>query len=351
MSLAKQFVVVGAGVVGLTTALELKSRHPSSNVIIIAKELPGDSSPMYASAWAGGNWISCATDNGREEEWDRITYLKFKELTEGHPHCGIEKMTIRSIYDDDIDKVGLLSVGTNRIWYDDLAGGIRFLPHETLPEGAQFGFDVDTFVIDVQRYLPWLQAESLKKDIGIRRVIVDDLGDVKTMFPEVYAIFNCTGLGSYTLGGVKDSNLYPSKGQTFLVQAPPEGVSKMYYRSNLRLGASNSYIFPRGQHGGVILGGCRLNGNWDKTFDTVLGESIKRKCCALAPELGKPEDLKIISENVGFRPNRKGGNRLEMERKYGVVVIHNYGAGGAGYQASWGLAKKAVDLLPTKANL
>lgn len=75
----------------------------------------------------------------------------------------------------------------------------------------------------------------------------------------------------------------------------------MYYRSSLRLGSYNSYIFPRGKHGGVILGGCRLDGNWDENFDTELGESIKRKCCALAPELGRPEDLRIIKESVGFR--------------------------------------------------
>ena len=30
-------------------------------------------------------------------------------------------------------------------------------------------------------------------------------------------------------------------------------------------------------------------------------EIIKRKCCALVPQLGKPEDLKIIKHGVGLR--------------------------------------------------
>lgn len=157
MPTPKTFVVVGAGVVGLTTALEIKARYASSNVTIIAKDLPGDSSPSYASAWAGGNWISCATDNGREEDWDRATYSKFKDLVQKHPHCGVYGMELRSIYDDDIDKVGVLSAGTNKIWYDDIVGGLRFLAPGELPEGAKFGFDVNTFVIDVQRYLPWYE--------------------------------------------------------------------------------------------------------------------------------------------------------------------------------------------------
>lgn len=33
--------------------------------------------------------------------------------------------------------------------------------------------------------------------------------------------------------------------------------------------------------------------------------------------------------------SRKGGARIEKEKLNGKVVVHNYGAGGAGYQASW----------------
>lgn len=33
--------------------------------------------------------------------------------------------------------------------------------------------------------------------------------------------------------------------------------------------------------------------------------------------------------------SRKGGARLERERIGQALIIHNYGAGGTGYQASW----------------
>ncbi|CAG9985016.1 unnamed protein product, partial [Clonostachys byssicola] len=339
------YVVLGAGVVGLTTALELKRQYPSRNVLVLARDLPGDSAPTYASAWAGGNWISSATDNGPQEEWDRVTYLKFQELAKTHPECGIEAMDLRSVYEDDIENVDLLSQTTNKIWYNDLVGGIRYLPKEELPQGTKFGFEVSTFVINVQKYLPWLQAEAAKLGIELRRAIIDDLSEIPGQLPTTSAIFNCTGLGSLTLKGVEDQDVYPAKGQVYLVEAPPSGISKMYFRSSQRLGSHSTHVFPRGKDGGVILGGCRLNGDSNEEFDSAIGQSIKERCCALVPELGRPEDLRIIKQGVGFRPSRINGARIELERKYGVKVIHNYGAGGSGYQASWGMAKAAVDLL------
>lgn len=91
------------------------------------------------------------------------------------------------------------------------------------------------------------------------------------------------------------------QGQVYLVEAPPGGISRMYFRSGQRLATDNTHVFPRGKDGGVILGGCRIDRTWDDRFDPEIGESIKRRCCALVPELGKPEDLKIIKQGVGFR--------------------------------------------------
>ena len=49
----------------------------------------------------------------------------------------------------------------------------------------------------------------------------------------------------------------------------------------------------------------------------------------LAPELtgGKGvEALDVVAHNVGLRPSRYGGPRLESERLAGVgLIIHNYG--------------------------
>lgn len=153
--MSSSYIILGAGVIGLTTALELRSRYPRSTITIIARFLPGDRDATYTSPWAGANWLSVATDNGRQESWDRITYLKFKELALRTAEVGVYDMPITAIYDSVIEEAGVLSQGTGKIWYDELVGGVRMLEGSELPEGAKFGCDLETFVVDTQVYLPW----------------------------------------------------------------------------------------------------------------------------------------------------------------------------------------------------
>jgi len=346
-----QYVVLGAGVAGLTTALELKHRHPSAHVIIAAKYIPGDLNIQYTSPWAGANWLSTATDNGRQEEWDAVTYRKFNELAKSTPESGVQTMDIRAIFDSEKEDAGILSQGTGKVWYEKLVGGLRPIPDAELPAGAKFGFELSTFVINVQSYLPWLYVTALKAGVDVRRAFYDDIRKVFQAFPSAKAFFNCTGIGSYNLKGVEDHKLYPTLGQVMLVESPSTPIEQMYFRSPKRTHSDISHVFPRGRYGGVIIGGCRRDGVWEAEPDMEFAEDIKRRACALCPGLGKPEELKVIKHGVGLRPSRKGGARLEKEKIDGSLVIHNYGAGGAGYQSSWGMAKEAVDLLSNGARL
>ena len=52
------YIILGAGVVGLTTALELGDRFPHAEITIVAKHVPGDRTVEYCSPWAGANWCS-----------------------------------------------------------------------------------------------------------------------------------------------------------------------------------------------------------------------------------------------------------------------------------------------------
>jgi len=216
-----------------------------------------------------------------------------------------------------------------------------------------------------------LQGEVMKQGIQIYRRTYDDIRELIKDYPSAKAIFNCTGLGSYHLKGVEDKLLYPTRGQVMLVENPREPMTRqyeqagpikvgekakapltrMYFRSPQRVNKDTTYVFPRLPGGGVILGGCRVDNDWSGDVDLDFAEDIRRRCCVLAPELGKPEDLKVLAHGVGLRPSRKGGARVERTVLDGAVLIHNYGAGGAGYQASWGMAKTAVDLLEQSSRL
>jgi glycine/D-amino acid oxidase-like deaminating enzyme len=107
------------------------------------------------------------------------------------------------------------------------------------------------------------------------------------------------------------------------------------------------YVVPRPGSGTTILGGCKQVGNWSVEVDQELNERIVAgmKKFGLADELrGEDGQFEILSYQVGFRPGRKGGPRVEIEGE-GVWVLHNYGHAGGGYQNSVGCAEEVVRLL------
>ena len=108
------------------------------------------------------------------------------------------------------------------------------------------------------------------------------------------------------------------------------------------------YVMARAAGGGTVLGGCTQKGNWESQYDPNLATRIMTRCVDLCPQLtgGKGiEHLDIVRHGVGLRPFREGGARIEKERIDGTWVVHNYGHGGGGYQASYGCAKVAVVLV------
>lgn len=66
-------IVLGSGVIGLTTAITILEADPIHPVHIIASRLPDDPShPEYASACAGAHHLSFAADDDeRQARWDR----------------------------------------------------------------------------------------------------------------------------------------------------------------------------------------------------------------------------------------------------------------------------------------
>jgi hypothetical protein len=56
-----------------------------------------------------------------------------------------------------------------------------------------------------------LQGEAKRQGIEIRRGSFESLDELFTAFPSANAYFNCTGLGAYSLKGVQDKNVYPTR--------------------------------------------------------------------------------------------------------------------------------------------
>ena len=164
--------------------------------------------------------------------------------------------------------------------------------------------------------------------------------------PHVDVVVNCTGLMASRLGGVEDKTVVAARGQIVLVRNEAPAMLNV---SSTDDGPDEAcYIMTRAAGGGTILGGTYQKGNTDSQVDPNQAIRIMKRAVAMCPELtgGKGiEHLDIIRHGVGLRPVRKKGTRIEKERIDGLWVVHNYGAGGAGYQSSYGCAEAAAELV------
>lgn len=177
-------------------------------------------------------------------------------------------------------------------------------------------------------------------------------------------IVNCTGLSSKSLGGVLDNKLYPARGQVVVVRNDPgpmvgmsgtdDGEDEALYIMTRAAGKTRDYAYTwwikaKFAGGGTILGGSYQKHNWDPLPDPNLANRIMRRAIEISPQLvGKGQGidgLDIVRHGVGLRPLREGGPRIEKDQVDGVKIVHNYGHGGFGYQASYGCAMAAISLI------
>ena len=141
---------------------------------------------------------------------------------------------------------------------------------------------------------------------------------------DIVAIINATGLGSLKLLG--DETMYPIRGQTVLVKGVL-GTGGLVTRLGKNKGKTIA-IMPRQQENVTVVGVTREEGSWDVTEDTRTTAKLVEK----AGEVVDVAGVKVLHAQIGLRPARRGGARVEVERvgKEEKFVIHAYGHAGAG---------------------
>ncbi|KAJ1735486.1 hypothetical protein LPJ72_001851 [Coemansia sp. Benny D160-2] len=362
MSSKQRVVVVGAGVIGLTTAVKLQESGRYS-VTVVAEHTPSEivqgmkMSSEWASPWAGAHWRPWSSnDNFSLQEKELSTFRELMALAESNPETGINKVVGIDLF-ESLD-------GGEKPWHADAISDACEIAIESLPDGVVYGVEYTTLVIDVPKYLVYLMNQLTAQGVRIVERRINDISEAVEVATESGdalqlpnpIVVNCTGLGSLALGGVNDKKLYPIRGQTLLVRAPDAK------RTITRVGKPLGYVIPRCD-GTVIIGGTAERHSWDTLPSNDTTETILRGALDLEPALvakdsadlsveDKVADLqsRIISVNVGFRPMRDGGVRLENEvittNNHGnVQTVHCYGHGGFGYQSSLAYAKAVVELV------
>jgi len=302
-------LVVGAGVVGLTTAIALAEAGMATRVLAAA---PPEQTTSFV---AGAIWGPTRTSGSpRVHEWAQVGLEVLSELA-ADPRAAIRQVS------------GIEVSATARPhpeWFSQLPSWRPLSPAE-VPGGFATGRRYTAPVVTMPVYLGYLVGR-LKAAGGTL-----DVGTPVTSLRSLAAplIVNCTGVGARDL--VPDPAVVPLRGQVVIVANP--GIEEFFRAPSD--GPEATYIFPHGDH--VLLGGTSHSDAWDLAPRPAITRRILRDCAAADPRL---RDAEVLAERVGLRPYRPDV-RLEAEALGdGRVLWHNYGHGGAGVTLSWGCARE-----------
>jgi D-amino-acid oxidase len=292
-------IVVGAGVVGLTTAVRLREAGVAADVV--AREEPADTTSAVAAAL----WYPYrALPAERVTAWSAATYEALAELA-AVSGSGVRMRAGAELLDPDAPDP----------WWRDAVPGL---------ERTRAGLRFVAPAVDMSIHLPWLVGRLRALGGAIERREVAALDEL-----EADAVVNCAGLGARELAG--DASLTAVRGQVVRVRAPGVDEWLLDQSDPRRL----VYVVPR--EGDVVLGGTAEEGAEDRTPDPATTAAIRARCAALVPAL---RDAPVVGVAVGLRPVRPTV-RLEAEGR----VVHCYGHGGAGVTLAWGCAGEVAALL------
>lgn len=344
-------VVLGAGVVGLTTAIEIKKWNPNLEITIAAHHFPGDLDPSYTSPWAGANWQSFATGQDlQQQEIDKPGYEKFVRLAKNDPRAGVwivDDTSYHTKYEVAEAKGNFQSFIP---WYKDTVQGFKILDEEKIPfDDISFGTTFKGVVITVPIYLSYLIQQNKELGNKFKKIpLIKNIKEVKSLTNNPDYVINATGLGATKIQGVEDKKInFPVKGQTLLVKNSAKSTISVLGFPGMP--DEMLYVMPR-RDGGSIIGGCFRPGDESTTEDKELTSRLIRRATKYVPELvspkfkNNPTKIEIERVNIGFRPFREDGPRIEVDPKY-KWLIHDYGAGAGGYQGSVGMGRKVVEVL------
>jgi D-amino-acid oxidase len=309
-------IVVGSGVIGLTTAIWLRQNGIEAN--IIAKSV----SPKTTSDVAAAFWCPyMAFPKEKCLTWAKSTREYFAKIAHD-PSAGIEKR-VAVTYLGDHEEIP---------WWTEVAEGVADADPKLLSAGFERAFVFDTFVVNMVHYMPYLRKRFESRGGKIITATLDTFRDI---CEEYSTVINCTGLGAKTL--LNDTDLDAARGQVVRVRKPA-GFDRVWIDD--RAGDKFTMLVPRQRD--LVLGGTYEKGVYSTEVDPEETKQIVERCSKL---FGGVTDLEVLGAACGLRPVRSE-IRLELEElPGGKILIHNYGHGGGGVTLSVGCAESVVSLV------
>lgn len=308
MSTSTRITVVGAGIIGLTSAVRLA--EAGYQVDVLARELPLETT----SAVAGGLWLPYLAEPVEDvARWARTTFAQFAGQV-----------------GDDVGVVmrpgHLLGHPAVPAWAAGLESLLGLTGSVRPATGHEEGWRLRVPLVDVGRYLPYLVARLAAAGGTLTRLAL-------TALPRRGVVVNCSGIAGRALAG--DPAVRPVRGQVLRMSDP--GIAE-WWSEDLPDGTP-VYVLPHGRH--LVVGGSAQADDWSTTPDPAQADEILRRATRLVPQLAS---ARVLGHRVGLRPLRPVV-RLEAEPGPDGVTVHCYGHGGSGITLSWGCADDVRELV------
>lgn len=330
MANRSKVVVVGGGIIGLTTALAFLQEEQGRYEVEIRAEKFEDITSFVAGAVWGPVGLP-PMDNALLYKWCKKSiewlYNEIEEYGTG-AHSGINLVSGYDVTTESND-----TEFASPIWAS-LTRNFRVLnegERKQIHPKAAHGIGYSVPLLDPATFIPRIRARI--KSLGGTFVIekVRNLHEIKADI-----VVNCTGLAARELAN--DPNVMPLRGQTVRVRH-----EKIREFSTICDGEDTTYILPR-PGGVIVLGGTKQLNNWSTESDANDVARIVRDASRYNPHV---KDATLVGTFAGLRPYRIGGPRVEAEpsrTRSGALLLHNYGHGGSGHSIQWGCAQDIVHL-------
>ncbi|KOX80585.1 D-aspartate oxidase [Melipona quadrifasciata] len=293
--------IVGGGIIGLTTALQLNRELRNAEVTVLASDFNDTVSHVAAGLFRVGSSYSGPTEE-ITRDWLRDSYTYYDDIRKSH----------------EASSAGITAIS-----------GYMFA--NSSPETVKSHWMED--LVPIYRRVTDEEFQLVEEENGTK-LIVKKVDSLRELVYDWDLIINCTGLGARYL--CNDRYLVPMRGQVLKVKAP--WMKTFFY------GEIDTYIIP-GFNGVVTLGGSRYFGSENTKLCPYESKAIRERCENLLPSLKKAE---LVKEEVGLRPHREKNVRVEVEHIVNgfskAILVHNYGHGGYGVCTAPGTAKYAVQL-------
>ena len=312
---ARQIVVVGAGVSGLTSAALLA--EAGWPVRVWAAAMP----QRTTSAVAGAVWAPPRPADAKALDWSAHSLKVFRELA-NDPDTGVRMAPALAV--GEFTAADATSSAAN------LVPDLRPADPADLPKGYGVGFRATLPMIDMPQYLAFLTRRLAAAGCQIEEHPVRSLAEAAETAP---IVVNCAGLGAGALTG--DDTVRPRFGQHVVLTNP--GLRQLFLE--IHEDPEWTCYFPHPQR--VVCGGISIPGRSDTTPDPEVTERILQRCRRIEPRLG---DAAVTETITGLRPDRPSV-RLEAEPLGRARCVHNYGHSGNGVTLSWGCARDVVRLV------